>query len=207
MSYSSILPSGPGGEIRREAGTIMRLDWRGYGIEIRNEPTYSLGSADNLRPYSHEVALDSADGGSASRHGLAVKLEDQEVASCIVLAKGGPTSVHERSAIIIVDRLFLAIGNQVCAFSLPSLDLVWHVETDLATCFGVVAVPDQQGLISHGEIEIGRLTLDGSVVWRQSGRDIFTGTLTLHRTWVHVTDWNGDTYRFDLATGHREHSP
>jgi hypothetical protein len=71
----------------------------------------------------------------------------------------------------------------------PSLTPSWHLQADVATCFGLVAVPGQASLISHGELEIVRLALDGTVLWRQGGRDIFTGSLT------------GDRYWFDLPTG------
>lgn len=180
---------------------MVTLCWQGHDIELRDEPTYSPGSGDNLRSYRHEFALSGTDRQVSSRHGVTVRLCEREIASCIVLATGGGTTVHGRSAVVQGDGLYLGVGNQVCALALPLLTLLWHLEVDAATCFGVVAVPEHDGLISHGELEIARLALDGAVLWRQGGREIFTGELTVGTAGVSVTDWNGDRYWFDLATG------
>lgn len=177
------------------------LGWREHDIELRDEPTYSPGSADNLQSYGHEVALSGVHGHVSSRHGVTVRHREREIASCIVLATGGGTTVHRRSAVVHGNGLYLAVGNRVCALELLSLRLNWHLEADVATCFGLVAVPGHAGLISHGELEIVRLAFDGTVLWRQGGRDIFTGKLTVDTTGVEVADWNGDRYWFDLATG------
>lgn len=180
---------------------MVTLRWQSHEIEIRVDPTYSPGSVDNLRTYNREVSLGAPGEQLGSRYGVTVATDGQEIASCIVLGAGGSTTVHERTAVVSGGRLFLAIGNHVCAFKLPSLEHEWDLETDAATCFGVVAVAGQDALISHGELEIMRLSLDGAVVWRQAGRDIFTGELTIDTTGVQVTDWNGDRYRYNVATG------
>jgi hypothetical protein len=39
------------------------------------------------------------------------------------------------------------------------------------------------------------------MLWQASGRDIFTGAISVDAEGVHVEDFNGDTYRFDLQTG------
>src|SRR5882757_4269998 len=118
---------------------MITLGWRSYDIEIRDEPTYSPGSADNSRSYEQEVVLGSAGGYVSSRHGVTVVSSDGPIASCVVLATGGPTTVHERSVVVQGHGLYLVVGNQICAFQLPSLILNWSHEVDVVTCYGVVA--------------------------------------------------------------------
>jgi len=82
-------------------------------ITIMNEPTYTFGSADNVRRYVLEKNLQSNER-PTSVHGV---LFDSE--PCAVFgAAGGCSAVHERSALILDSKLFLAVGDSLVCFDL-----------------------------------------------------------------------------------------
>ncbi|WDD91209.1 hypothetical protein Bsp3421_001111 [Burkholderia sp. FERM BP-3421] len=161
-----------------------------------NEPAYSFGSADNARTYPIEVRLLA--GHPTSAH--AVVLDGR--GAMIVGAGGGCSAVHARSAVAIDDRLYLAVGDHIACLSLSLPHrLVWATQVDVATCFGILWDGTRAVLISHGELEIARLSLQGEVMWTTSGADIFTGVCSLQPDHVAVVDFNETHYRLDYETG------
>lgn len=180
----------------------LRLRTSKCSIEIVDEGVH-YSSFEKLRPYSKEYLLSNGKL-HASRRGIIAKAKDGTQVSCLVYAHGGPTSVYEHSATIIGDLLFLAVGSQLCCLHLPALQLGWHMEVDLATCFGIHYSPEHNCLISHGEIEIARLSLDGEIQWKVSGKDIFTGDLHLFANHIEVTDFNMERYRIRITDGHSQ---
>ena len=52
------------------------------------------------------------------------------------------SSLWEKSALLDGDRLLIACGNEVFCLLLPSLELLWHTQVDMATCFQIVAYQD-----------------------------------------------------------------
>jgi hypothetical protein len=181
-----------------EAMVLRSDDW--YVLEVLDEPGYAFGSAVNTRHYQREELL--GDGQHrASRHGVTCVADGRELASVIFGAAGGASGVHERSLARLRDLAFLAVGPFIVCLQLPALSLEWAREVDQATCFGIHIDPEQRGLVCHGELEVSRLTLSGEIVWQASGRDIFTGELSVDSALVRAEDFNGDTYVFDLGTG------
>jgi len=169
-------------------------------IEVVNETGYSFGSRDNTRHYRREQVLGDRHLLS-SRHGVLVKRNGETLASAIFGAIGGASGVHERSLVLQPDLCFLAIGPFIACLELPSLVTRWVREVDHATCFGIHITSDRRSLISHGELEIARLTLAGDLLWQAGGRDIFTGDLSVDTAAVRAEDFNGDSYIFDLESG------
>lgn len=121
--------------------------------------------------------------------------------SCMLITGGGPTTVHDHSALVHGQALIIAVGPRVCALRVPSLELDWNVEVDSATCFGIYYSAKHDCYVSHGELAIARVTLDGKVVWSTGGKDIFSEGFTLHDDVAEVIDFNRERYRIDLATG------
>lgn len=73
----------------------MRIASPVGAIELVNEPTYTFGSADNIRRYPLEHAL--ADRSlCCSTHGVLV---DGEPAA-VVSSSGGASSIHENSGVV-----------------------------------------------------------------------------------------------------------
>jgi hypothetical protein len=168
-----------------------------YGlITIVDEPTYSFNSTDNAQSYAFDVLL--TDEPISSIHG--VKLNGDGIV--VVGAGGGRTVIHEHSALVLDDKLYLAIGDHVACLSLGlPCRLLWSVRVDTATCFGIHWESQQRALISHGELEITRLGMDGVLIWQASGADIFTEGFCLMPGYVEAVDFYRSVYRFDYETG------
>lgn len=182
---------------------MLELTANQYRIAISNDPTYSLGSADNISTYDREYALDDARAKYTitSRHAIRVFEAHNVIQTCILLAGGGASGIHAHSAIVRDESCVIAVGPFLASLRIPGLELQWTTQTDAATCFGVYCSGKHQCLISHGELEIARVSFDGDISWQSSGADIFTNGFTLHEDWVQVIDFYNREYRFDIATG------
>ncbi len=179
-------------------GTVQRnlvIETRQGKVAVLDEPTYSFGSADNIRNYDAEIQLDSDN--LTSAHG--VKIDGKW--SAIFGAGGGPSAIHQHSAVEVGDRLYLAVGDQVVCISLLTGLKEWSRRVDLATCFGVHWDRAHEALISHGELQISRLSLNGDEIWNAAGSDIFSGGLKCLGTGIEVIDFNGSVYLFDYRSG------
>jgi len=121
---------------------------------------------------------------------------------CTKFGSWQPVASCEHSALEIDDKLYLAVGDSVVCLSLefPHQPL-WSVQADMATCFGIHWAEHQRALISHGELEISRLSTDGSIIWRTSGADIFSESVRLLTDYVEAIDFNKSVYRLDYVTG------
>ncbi|QXH55103.1 hypothetical protein [Pseudomonas maumuensis] len=174
----------------------MNIDSRYGVITVVDEPTYTFDSIDNTRRYAREITLDDDD--PSSVHGVML----DEASMLVVRAGGGGTGVHAHSALVIDDKLLLAVGNQIACVSLivPN-DLLWSRKVDLATCFGLYWAAQQRVLISHGELEITGVSLEGDIIWKAMGADIFTGRFQLAPDYVEVVDFYDTVYRFDVVSG------
>ena len=182
---------------------MLKLIAGKYTVALSNDPTHLVGSADNVHTYDHEFQLDDArtDYSVTSRHTVSVTEDNEPIATCILLAGGGASGIHEHSAIIHNNLCIIAVGPFLASLTLPTLELNWATKTDDATCFGVYESQNHNCLISHGEMEIARVTLDGTIVWQAGGADIFTNDCRLDGHFVRVTDFNDRAYTFDINTG------
>jgi hypothetical protein len=172
-----------------------------YELELVNEPMYTPGSADNVRSYAREYNFTDAEYQPSSRHGLVLREGGVVRQSCILLAGGGPTGVHEHSIAIVDNTCFVAVGDTLCSLALPLFDLLWHRQVDWATCFGVYFSANHYCLISHGELEIARVRLSGEVVWSSGGADIFSEGIKVFPDYVEAVDFNQNIYRMNIIDG------
>jgi outer membrane protein assembly factor BamB len=176
----------------------MKIDTHQGEIEIINEPTYTFGSADNVRMYDVEVCL-SREGHISSTHGMLLNGGPKVV----IGAAGGASGIHPHTAVAINDRVYVAVGDSVVCLALNSMRVIWSIQVDPATCFGVYYECERSALFSHGELEIARFTEDGKIIWSTSGADIFSERFNLEADAVSATDFNGSVYSFDYETGRR----
>lgn len=175
-----------------------------YRVEIVDVTIYSKGSVDNVDVYDHVYRLDEHQSEYAvtSRHVVRVTDDNNKlIATCLLLADGGASSVHDRSATVINRSCVVAVGSFVASLAIPDLRLQWATQTDAATCFGIFYSEKHHCLISHGEMEVARLSLDGQVVWRSGGADVFTNGIKVLDDLIHVVDFNEAPYSFEIATG------
>ena len=179
----------------------LKLKSGNCDVVLRNESLYTPKSADNKFIFDKELFLADKEGYVASTHSVIVSCPDGEKHSCVLIAGGGGTSIHENSALVHADKLFAAAGKYVCALRLPMLEVEWQTQTDWVTCFGIYHSPRHKCYISHDECDILRLSYSGEIVWQASGKDIFTGEFALHEDFISVIDFNDESYRIDIETG------
>jgi len=170
--------------------------------ESPDTPRFDPRSADNACGPVDESFFGDREYRASSRHRIVVTRGDSVLASRILLATGGATGVHDHSALLLDNRCIVAVGPFICSLALPSLQVHWHTRTDQATCFGVYDSPGYASIISHGELEIARLTYSGRVLWSAGGADIFSEGFELHEHYAEAVDFYGTRYRFELETGH-----
>jgi hypothetical protein len=175
-----------------------------YVIDVIDDPTYSYQSTDNVRQYERVYALiDRRD--SWCKCGILLWEGDWDESellhSCIVMAGGLFMEPRQHSVVLLGDKLFVAIGSLICCFLLPSLELQWHVAVDAAACFGIHYLAEKHCLISHGEIEIARLNMQGVIAWKASGGEIFTGEMYVYSEYIDVADFNDEKYRIGVDDG------
>jgi hypothetical protein len=189
----------------------LTISQKDYEIVLTAEspdiPRYDARSADNACAPEEEHFVGDDGFRPSSRHRIVVRHGDAVLASRVFMAGGGASGVHEHSAFVRADTCFVAVGPFVCALELPTLRWLWHTRTDTATCFGVYDAPGYASIISHGELEIARLSYSGQLLWSGSGRDIFSEGFELHEQHAEVIDFYGTRYRFDLETGHSQMVP
>jgi hypothetical protein len=182
---------------------MLQLNAGKFRVTIANDPTHSVGSVDNVNSYDHEYHLDDARAEYAvtSRHAIRISDENELIASCILLAGGGASGIHDHSATIHNGSCIIAVGPFVASLAIPSLRMNWMTQTDDATCFGVYDSPKHGCLFSHGELLIARVSYDGTIVWQFGGADIFTNGFQLDGDVIRVADFYDREYVFDAETG------
>lgn len=165
-------------------------------IEIVNEPSYVIGSMDNQRRYAAEFRLENV-ARPTSVHGVLLNGSP----AAVLAAGGGCTSVHGHSALLRNGRLYLAVGRHLACLGMSPVELIWSKQVDAATCFGIYYEPLQDALISHGELDIARVSDDGELIWSQSGADIFTEGFYLRPECIEAIDFSGRRYCLSYGTG------
>ena len=121
--------------------------------------------------------------------------------SAIVGASGGFSSVHPHSAVEVGGRLYLAVGDRVVCLDLGTGLMEWSRRVDPATCFGVYWDRPHEALISHGEVQISRLSPVGDELWSATGADIFSEGFSCLAKGIEVVDFNRSVYLFDYRSG------
>ena len=181
----------------------MELASGSFVVTLLDDPTYTPGSADNVRRYDREYCF-VQEYRPVSQYGLTCRQSDGTTHTCILLAGGGASRVHDHSAVIVNGSCFVGVGDMLCSLSLPTWELKWATKVDTATCFGVYYCPQHDCLLSHGECEIARASLSGEIVWSVSGRDIFSEGFRIVGDHVEAVDFYNGVYRIDIATGRCE---
>lgn len=164
-------------------------------IKLYEDSTFTLNSMDNLRSYDLIYVAPETDHFSTK-----IGLTSSE-RSVIILAGGGASGIHPNCATLCRGRLFVCVGDSLFALSIPYLELLWIVQADSATCFGVYSIDD--GVLIHGELEISRVDDHGKILWQKSGSDIFVtpegeAAFQIVTNEVYALSWDGRRYKFDL---------
>jgi len=165
-------------------------------LSLVDEPTYTFGSQDNANTYRAELNL-AKESRPTSIHGLFLDGRPH----LVIGAAGGCSGVHAHSLAVVAGRAYFAVGDQIVCLRSDTLEVLWSLRVDDATCFGIHFSEEHQALISHGELSITRLTPDGQIAWQVYGADIFSGDFSLRPDAVLATDFEGRVYHFAYADG------
>ncbi|MBL9085921.1 MAG: hypothetical protein JNM10_02160 [Planctomycetia bacterium] len=184
----------------------MRWTHGPYVLEVIDEPTFTFGSADNVRGYAVELRLEP-DGEPTVVRGVTCTEDGVVRGSVVVGARGGGVGIDPRTVACVADRCVVAVGDRVAALRLPELALLWHANADEVVCFGVLAAPDGRHVIAFGELSVACFGLDGVRTWTFGARDVLRGDPVLDGGTLEVEDVGGTRYRIDLATGRGRRVP
>ena len=127
--------------------------------------------------------------------------ENEEPIGKVLLVADTYNVLSEKGVLLDGDRLLVACGYEVFCVLLPTLELLWHTQVDMATCFQIVAY--QEDYITHGEVEISRLNKQGEILWQFSGKDIFvspterTSAFKMTPQGIDLIDFNYEEYHID----------
>ena len=179
----------------------MRFENAQYQVEVIDEPFYGNASNDQSRHYAIKYLV-GEDFANDTRYGVIAKNFYGASNSCLIVASGSGPKVHANSAIVLGNNLFLAIGNRVCCLELLSMSHQWQKRADRVACFGIYISPDNEGIISHGECDILRLSFGGKIEWTVTANDIFSEKLVLLPDRVIATSPNHEEYSIAISDGY-----
>jgi len=142
--------------------------YKDFEVIVFDDQTYAINSTDNSTNYKQSYCENIGD---LNKHGIKINKDGIEISSAIICENGGGSTIHEKSYILKDNSIFICCGSKIYSLNIPLLTLNWRKELDSATCFGIYEF--EGDLLIHGELEISRLTKEGLVKWKFSGRDIF----------------------------------
>ncbi len=125
----------------------------------------------------------------------------ETIKTCLITGSEGVTTVYESMFCIDDDRIVLCCSNLIYCLEIPTLKLLWKTKADTICCFQIFKMNSRY--ITHGELEISCLDENGTLLWQQSGRDMFasldgTNEFEVTADYIFATDWDNNSYRFDF---------
>ncbi len=183
------------------AQQMNQYHYKNFTIEVIDEPAYKYGSVDNSFCYSRIYFGDDAERYPTSKHGVKIYEDDQIIDSCIIIASGGTTGIHQNSTLVDNDQLLICCCDTIFCLALPDLALKWKTQADQATCFQVFKLQD--GYIVHGELLITKLDREGNKKWEFGGDDIFVSinneeVFKMDNDGILLTDFAMSKYKIDF---------
>lgn len=176
----------------------INVEFDKYTIEIFNDPTYINNSTDNINHYDNIYG--DIHNKPSSKHGVFLKHDGDIIKSLMLLGTGGSTGIHKNCYVIILNYLYICVGNSLFKINILDLSLIWKVKIDDATAFQVFEMHNY--LIIHGELSISRLNQDGKIIWQNYGSDIFVteseNNFQIINNEIHVNSWDKRSYIFNF---------
>ena len=180
----------------------MTLKYDIYDIELINEENYTIGSAGNNFNYDFLYHDNESLEYRPTNYGVKLYRDGQLIKSAIVCAVGGLTGIFENSAIVDQENLLICCADKLFCLKLPELTLNWITQTDLSMCFGVYLADN--GIFTHGELNVTRLDKKGNIIWQTGLRDIIVNIdyekscFILHDNFIELMDFNSNIYHLDF---------
>jgi hypothetical protein len=170
-----------------------------FKIEIEDDPTYKIGSADNSFIYDFVYNDEESLTYQASKHVVKVYKDNEIYKTAIVCAVAGATGINKNSAVLENEDLYICCADKVFCLKLPTLTLNWMTQVDQSTCFGIYKADN--GIFTHGELQVSRLDDKGNIVWDIGLRDIIDNIdsdescFKIHDNYIELMDFNSNKYK------------
>jgi hypothetical protein len=178
----------------------LTLDAGEYTVIIRDACPYDDPIPELDQPFM--ASYGDVQPMNQARYIVEVWARGEKLRACLLYGwNGSITRVNSQTAIVHGDRCIIGIMADMLALHMPSLRLMWSNRVDDATCFGVYHVPEYQSYISHGELDIARVSYAGDIMWSSGGKDIFTNGFEIDGDHIIAVDFNDERYHIDLMTG------
>jgi hypothetical protein len=177
---------------------LLTLNYDIFRIEIENDPTYKIGSNNNLFSYDFVYYDKEALTCQSSNHGIKIYKDSEIYKTAIVCAVAGATTIHDKSAVFENNEIYICCADKVFSLFLPDLTLNWVTKVDQFTCFGIYKA--DSGLFTHGELQVSRLDKKGNIIWENSLRDAILNIgkdndcFILHDNFIELMDFNSSKY-------------
>jgi hypothetical protein len=180
---------------------MNRHQYKDFIIELLDDPTYKVGSADNKFNYSKFFFGDGGQEYPTSKHGVKVYQDYEIIDSCIIIGSGGATGINQNSSLLDNSQLLVCCCDTVFCLTLPYLDLKWKTQADQATCFQIFK--QQDDYIVHGELQVVKLDRDGNKKWVFGGADILVSIdneegFKIENDGILLTDFAKTKYKIDF---------
>lgn len=174
-----------------------------YTIEVFDDDDFTPNSTDNIINTYDFVHLDPEHERYrlSSKHGIKIYKDEVLVKSALVASTGAATGIYKNSFLIDEDQLVICCSDLVYSFKLPSLELNWVQEADMATCFAIYKL--ENGFVIHGEMSITKLDTLGNIEWKQGGADIFVTLdgeipFEIKEDYILLRDFKNQQYKIDF---------
>lgn len=180
---------------------MIKFEFENLTIEIYNDPTFSLHSTSNSHTYFKYYLGSGALDYPVSQYGIKILNDGTEINTCIIIGSGGATGINKSSALLDIDKVVICCCNTVFCLSVPSLELLWQTEADIATCFEIYKLDNDY--IVHGELDISRIDGCGNIKWQFGGMDIWVSlgdksAFTIASDCIQLFDFCNNEYRIDF---------
>ena len=179
--------------------SFMKLNYKNFEIEIFNDGSFALHSADNTSSYKNVYYSDNDD----FNNKIAVRTfeNSQEISNAIICENGTTNGLTENSFIINDNKIWICISNKIYCLEIPSLKLIYHKKLDSVTNFTIYKFKDD--FIIHGELEIFRITQLGDIKWSFSGKDIWVNIegkqeVEIKDDRIKLIDFENNEYEIDF---------
>lgn len=183
---------------------MIATKYKDYTIEIFDDSHYKENSTDN--PHKYDIIYgDSSEFSFTSLHGIKIYDVEGNLLKCVGVANtGGATSINKNSFVIKNNLLLICCCDSIFCLSVPNLKLQWQKTADYITCFEIFKC--ENDYIIRGEVDIIRITDNGDILWKFSGKDIFVtqsgvNDFFIKDDFVFVKDWEENEYKIDCKTG------
>lgn len=175
------------------------LEISSHFIKLTLEQTYSINSFDNSKSYNEVIFGTHCTPQNAIEF---IGVNNMKTGkSLLLIASGSPKGLNEYSYLVHANTLLICVGNSVFSICLTTFSLKWTLVCDSSCCFGLLKMKNQ--FLIHGELELTAVNVNGSVLWKFYGKDIFVShddhdVLSVLEDKIIARDWSGNTYVLDF---------